>query len=89
MADIKRIAMEYFGGDVDIDDVNVIDHTDLPGMPKRKTGKNANIKAYCTNLPELAEQGKIEPLVGRDKEVNEIIRILGRKKKNNLSKLDV
>lgn len=83
MADIKRIAMEYFGGDVDIDDVNVIDHTDLPGMSKRKSGKNANIKAYCTNLNELAEQGKIEPLVGRDKEVNEIIRILGRKKKNN------
>ena len=83
MADIKRIAMEYFGDSVDIDDVNVIDHSDLPGMPKRKTGKNANIKAYCTNLNELAEQGKIEPLVGRDKEVNEIIRILGRKKKNN------
>ena len=54
----------------------------IPGN-KKKRGKNANIKAYCTNLNELAEQGKIEPLVNRDREVNEIIRILGRKKKNN------
>ena len=52
-------------------------------MPKKKKGKNANINAYCTNLNSLAEQGKIEPLIGRDKEINEIIRILGRKKKNN------
>lgn len=54
----------------------------IPGN-KKKRGKNANIKAYCTNLNELAEQGKIDPLVKREKEVNEIIRILGRKKKNN------
>ena len=54
----------------------------IPGNKKKK-GKNGNIKAYCTNLNELVMQGKIEPLVGREKEVGEIIRILGRKKKNN------
>lgn len=65
------------------EDMGGFDHTDLPGFSKKKKGKNANINSYCTNLNTLAEQGKIEPLVGRDKEVNEIIRILGRKKKNN------
>lgn len=64
-------------------DLDFLDHTSLPGFSKKKKGKNANINAYCTNLNSLAEQGKIEPLIGRDKEVNEIIRILGRKKKNN------
>lgn len=54
----------------------------IPGNKKKK-GKNGNIKAYCTNLNELVIQGKIEPLVGREREVGEIIRILGRKKKNN------
>ena len=54
----------------------------IPGNKKKK-GKNANIKAYCTNLNELAMQGKIEPLVGRERELGEITRILGRKKKNN------
>ena len=57
----------------------------LGGVPgnKKKKGKNGNIKAYCVNLNELAIQGKIEPLVGREREVGEVIRILGRKKKNN------
>lgn len=65
------------------DDIEIIDHTSLPGMSKRKKGKNANINSYCVNLNELVEQDKIEPLIGREKEVDEIIRILGRKKKNN------
>lgn len=53
------------------------------GTPRKKKGKGAYINDYCVNLNDLATQGKIERLVGRDKEVNEIIRILGRKKKNN------
>ena len=76
----KMIHDAFMNGD---SDVTIFDHTDLPGFSKKKKGKNANINSYCTNLNTLAEQGKIEPLVGRDKEVNEIIRILGRKKKNN------
>ena len=54
-----------------------------PGFQRKKQGKNSYISEYCTNLNELAKNGKIDKLVGRDKEVNEIIRILGRKKKNN------
>ena len=65
------------------DSGNPFDHNDLPGMPKLKKGKDAHIKQFCTNLNDLVEQGKIDPLVGRDRELNEIIRILGRKKKNN------
>jgi ATP-dependent Clp protease ATP-binding subunit ClpC len=64
-------------------DFTKIGTEDLPGMPKLKKGKNPYINTYCTNLNNLVEQGKIEPLVGREREVNEIIRILGRKKKNN------
>lgn len=56
---------------------------DIAGNKKRRGGKHSNIKSFCTNLNELAEQGKIDPLVNREREVNEIIRILGRKKKNN------
>ena len=50
---------------------------------QKKKGKNFFIQQYCTNLNELVKEGKIDKLVGRDKEVNEIIRSLGRKKKNN------
>ena len=68
-----------------IEDGNMDDMMTMFGgnTQKKKTGKNPNIKAYCTDLNELAEQGKADFLIGRDREVNEIIRILGRKKKNN------
>lgn len=79
-ATAKMIHNAFMNGD---NEDAIFDHTDLPGFSRKKKGKNANINSYCTNLNSLAEQGKIEPLIGRDKEVNEIIRILGRKKKNN------
>ena len=56
---------------------------DYPGASNKKQGKDAYVNEYCTNLNKLAQEGKIEKLVGRDREVGEIIRILGRKKKNN------
>lgn len=51
--------------------------------PKKKMGKNAYISQFCTDLTKQAEEGKIERLIGREREVDEIIRVLGRKKKNN------
>ena len=54
-----------------------------PGFQRKRNGKNSYINDYCTNLNEQAKEGKIDRLVGREKEVAEIIRILGRKKKNN------
>lgn len=39
---------------------------------------------YTTNLNELAEQGKIDKLVGRERELKEIIQTLARRNKNNV-----
>ena len=47
-----------------------------------KAGKDA-LKAYCVNLNDRAEKGKIDMLVGRDQEVNRTIQILCRRSKNN------
>ena len=41
------------------------------------------IKSYCIDLCDMAKKHKIDPLVGREKEVQDIFRTLGRKKKNN------
>ena len=51
-------------------------------MP-RKRSKRDYIESFCVNLNYLSREGKIEKIVGRERETNEIIRILGRKKKNN------
>lgn len=46
--------------------------------------KNAFIEQYTVNLNKLAKEGKIEKLIGRKKEINEIIKVLARRKKNNV-----
>ena len=41
------------------------------------------LDAYATNLNELARQGRIDPLVGREPEVERVAQILARRRKNN------
>ncbi|MBE6902630.1 MAG: ATP-dependent Clp protease ATP-binding subunit, partial [Ruminococcaceae bacterium] len=45
---------------------------------KRKT-----LETYCTNLTRRAKEGKIDRIIGRDKEINRVIQILSRRSKNN------
>ncbi len=47
-------------------------------------GRKANpLAQFATNLNELAEAGKIDPLIGRDKEIERTIQVLCRRRKNN------
>lgn len=41
------------------------------------------LESYATNLNELSRQGKIDPLIGREKEVLRVIQVLCRRRKNN------
>lgn len=50
----------------------------------KKKAKTQFIDQYCTNLNEQAEKHQIDKLVGRENEINNIIRTLGRRKKNNV-----
>ena len=45
--------------------------------------KNKNLNTYCTNLNQKAIDGKIDDLIGRDREIDRIIQILCRRQKNN------
>jgi ATP-dependent Clp protease ATP-binding subunit ClpB len=41
------------------------------------------IKKYTTDLTERAEQGKLDPVIGRDEEIRRCIQVLQRRTKNN------
>lgn len=41
------------------------------------------LKKYGTDLVEMARQQKLDPVIGRDEEIRNVIRILSRKTKNN------
>ena len=42
-----------------------------------------NLLKYGKNISALAERGELDPVIGRDKETDRVIRILSRKNKNN------
>jgi len=53
----------------------------------KKVKKNSNtpiLDNFSRDLIKLAEEGKIDPIIGRDDEVKRIAQILSRKKKNNV-----
>jgi ATP-dependent Clp protease ATP-binding subunit ClpA len=47
------------------------------------SGKESPLDQYTQNLNVLAKQGKIDPLIGRDSEVERVIQVLCRRRKNN------
>jgi ATP-dependent Clp protease ATP-binding subunit ClpA len=55
-----------------------------PGQGKQKKQEQQSaLEAYCVDLNKKAENGKIDPLIGREMEVNRTIQILCRRQKNN------
>ncbi|WEV37506.1 ATP-dependent Clp protease ATP-binding subunit [Lactobacillus sp. ESL0677] len=57
------------------------------GQPQRANGGNNGgrslLDQYGTDLTALAKKGKIDPVIGRDKEIARVIEILNRRTKNN------
>ena len=48
-----------------------------------EVGNGEALDAYCVNLNEKAREGKVDPLIGREREVDRAIQILCRRNKNN------
>ena len=45
--------------------------------------KQSPLDSFATNLNEQAKQGEVDPLIGRTHEVNRVVQILSRRRKNN------
>ncbi len=54
-----------------------------PGRPVSPDSKTPSLDQFTTNLTEQAKKGKIDPVLGRDPEVRQIIDILTRRRQNN------
>ncbi len=80
------------------DAVNYVSHgvSKVPGQNRPSTPRGAEaeetppnapqseaLDAYCVNLNEKAKQGKIDPLIGRQMEIERCIEVLCRRSKNN------
>ncbi|MGM0417347.1 MAG: type VI secretion system ATPase TssH [Thermodesulfobacteriota bacterium] len=47
------------------------------------SGEDGFLEAYCEDFTKKAEQGKIDPVFGREDEINQIVDVLARRRKNN------
>jgi ATP-dependent Clp protease ATP-binding subunit ClpC len=48
-----------------------------------RTDSGNILATYCTNLTQAAIEDKLDPVVGRDREIERVVQILGRRTKNN------
>ena len=53
------------------------------GEDRKDNSSLGELADFGTDLNELAKQGKIDPVIGRDKEIARVIQILSRRTKNN------
>ena len=54
-----------------------------PAESNADAGNLSTLTRYAKNLLKMAEEGEIEPVVGRDEEIRRVLQILSRKTKNN------
>lgn len=66
--------------------IESVDPNDKGGKKKGDTPNSSTtpvLDNFSRNLIKLAEQGKLDPVIGREKEIQRIAQILSRRKKNN------
>ncbi|MCR5294841.1 MAG: ATP-dependent Clp protease ATP-binding subunit [Lachnospiraceae bacterium] len=77
--DIRRLykdTLSAMGADADENDI-------FKGRPPRKEEGTPTLDAYSRDLTALAAEGKLDPIVGREKEIGRLLQILSRRTKNN------
>ena len=51
--------------------------------PSKKDAKTPLVDQLATDLTELAREGKLDPVIGRETEIERVIQVLSRRRKNN------
>lgn len=61
-----------------------LDPTQQPPYPPQMMQKPSSaLKIFTRNLSDLAREGKLDPVIGRDDEIRRVIQVLARRTKNN------
>jgi len=74
---------ETFGGDASGEDASRETGGYTSANKPTKKSKTPVLDNFGRDLTEMAEEGKLDPVVGREKEIERVSQILSRRKKNN------
>lgn len=83
----QKMKVLFFADGKEIDPMQILNEGGIPLGLRINQGTKSNtqnIDKFCVNLNDLAERGELDPLIGRENEIQEIIHTLGRRKKNNV-----
>ncbi len=64
-------------------DLDYQENNDIFIEKENKESDTANLNKYCIDLTKRASSGKLDPVIGREKETKRLIEILSRRMKNN------
>lgn len=73
------------GGEPELAGVGAAAPGVAPSSPRGKTSskKTPHLEQFATNLTQLAVDGNLDPVIGRDKEIERLLQVLSRRTKNN------
>ena len=80
LEDVREEVLNLLGASAEAEDVG----SELSGGETKKTkSKTPALDSFGRDLTEIARQGKLDPVIGRQHEIERIIQILCRRQKNN------
>ncbi len=79
----EDIRNDVSGGAYDEDPDDMTGGVEQPKKPTDSKSKTPVLDTFGRDLNKAAEEGRLDPIVGRDKELERISQILSRRKKNN------
>jgi len=79
----QEFASIVAGSKEEADTLSAATNGAVPGTPAKGGGKTANLDQFTVDLTANARAGKIDPVLGRDFEIRQMIDILLRRRQNN------
>ena len=80
LEDVREAVLELLGADSSLQS-----ESSLPSSSQQKSGRSKTpaLEAFGRDLTELAQEDKLDPVIGRHDEIERVIQILSRRTKNN------
>jgi ATP-dependent Clp protease ATP-binding subunit ClpC len=84
LEDARAETLKLLGSDVNPSQPTGSGGGGSPSTPKgEKKSKTPALDHFCRDLTELAREEKLDPTIGREKEIERVMEVLSRRKKNN------
>ena len=81
--DIPKIYNEIVNTINEVDNATGLDNNSVKHTIKNKNGKTPTLSQFGEDLTQKAIEGKLDPVIGRENEIQRVIQILSRRTKNN------